>query len=80
MFILKRLTIVALSGDDDKRVIMENGISTVAHGHYKILESTLTRSETAVVAQDKSIRPTECSRVIVLGLGLAYSSLCGGNF
>ena len=25
---------VALSADDDKRVIMEDGIHTLAHGHY----------------------------------------------
>ena len=27
---------VALSADDDKRVIMDDGIHTLAHGHYKI--------------------------------------------
>jgi len=26
---------VALSADDDKRIIMENGISTLAYGHYQ---------------------------------------------
>ena len=79
MFILKRLTIVALSGDDDKRVIMENGISTVAHGHYKILESTLTRSETAVVAQDKI---SDQQNVVVLLFSvwdLHILVFCGGN-
>ena len=25
---------VALSADDDKRIIMEDGISTLAYGHY----------------------------------------------
>ena len=28
---------VALSAEDDKRVIMEDGISTLAHGHYVIM-------------------------------------------
>jgi len=27
---------IALSADDDKRVIMEDGIHTLAYGHYKI--------------------------------------------
>jgi len=27
---------VALSADDDKRVILEDGIRTLAYGHYKI--------------------------------------------
>ena len=27
---------VALSGDDDKRVIQDNGINTLAYGHYKL--------------------------------------------
>ena len=27
---------VALSADDDKRVIMEDGISTLAYGHYSL--------------------------------------------
>jgi len=26
---------VALSAEDDKRIIMEDGISTLAYGHYK---------------------------------------------
>ena len=26
---------VALSADDDKRIIMEDGVSTLAYGHYK---------------------------------------------
>ena len=30
----------ALSADDDKRVIMEDGVSTLAHGHYKLAQST----------------------------------------
>src|SRR5271166_7189987 len=31
---------VALSADDDKRVIMDDGIHTSAYGHYKVLEDT----------------------------------------
>jgi len=31
---------IALSADEDKRIIMENGIHTLAHGHYKILKLT----------------------------------------
>ena len=27
---------IALSADDDKRIILEDGIHTLAHGHYKI--------------------------------------------
>jgi len=27
---------IALSAEDDKRVIMEDGISTLAYGHYKL--------------------------------------------
>jgi hypothetical protein len=27
---------VALSADDDKRVIMEDGVHTLAYGHYKL--------------------------------------------
>ena len=28
---------IALSADDDKRIIMEDKISTLAFGHYKIM-------------------------------------------
>jgi hypothetical protein len=27
---------VALSADDDKRVIMDDGVNTLAHGHFKL--------------------------------------------
>jgi hypothetical protein len=27
---------IALSADDDKRVIMDDGIHTLAYGHYKL--------------------------------------------
>ena len=27
---------VALSADDDKRVIMDDGVHTLAYGHYKL--------------------------------------------
>ena len=30
---------IALSADDNKRVILEDGIHTLAHGHYKLLTS-----------------------------------------
>jgi hypothetical protein len=33
----EELNKVALSADDDKRIIMENGIHTLAHGHYKLM-------------------------------------------
>ena len=29
---------VALSADDDKRIIMKDGISTLAHGHYQTVD------------------------------------------
>ena len=31
---------VALSADDDKRIILEDGVSTLAYGHYKIKNLT----------------------------------------
>ena len=31
---------VALSADDDKRIILEDGVSTLAYGHYKIKNPT----------------------------------------
>ena len=34
-------TKIALSADDDKRVILENGIDTMAIGHYKIKNKKL---------------------------------------
>jgi hypothetical protein len=33
----EELNKVALSADDDKRIIMEDGIHTLAHGHYKLI-------------------------------------------
>ena len=33
---------VALSGNDDKRIIMEDRIRTMAHGHYKASEASET--------------------------------------
>ena len=31
---------IALSSDDDKRVIQEDGVSTLAYGHWKLEKST----------------------------------------
>jgi len=38
---------VALSADDDKRIIMENGISTLAHGHYNahLYQTAIARTD-----------------------------------
>ncbi|XP_050439984.1 uncharacterized protein LOC126845367 [Adelges cooleyi] len=33
----KKIYKLALSASDDKRIILENGIDTIAHGHYKYL-------------------------------------------
>ena len=30
---------VALSAEDDKRIIQEDGINTLAYGHYRLLEN-----------------------------------------
>ena len=30
---------VALSGDDDKRVVQDDSVHTLAHGHYRLKES-----------------------------------------
>jgi hypothetical protein len=32
----EELNKVALSADDDKRIIMKDGVHTFAHGHYKL--------------------------------------------
>jgi transposase len=37
---------VALSGEDDKRVIMDDGIHTLAHGHYKTKATEATKAAT----------------------------------
>ena len=35
IFTQKKISKVALSGDDDKRIILEDGIHTIALGHFK---------------------------------------------
>jgi predicted DNA-binding protein (UPF0251 family) len=35
----EELNKVALSADDDKRIIMDDGIHTLAHGHHRLKES-----------------------------------------
>ena len=36
----ERVNKVALSGEDDKRLILKDGIHTLAHGHYKAFTVT----------------------------------------
>jgi len=34
---------IALSANDDKRFILDDGIHTLAHGHYKIATKQVTK-------------------------------------
>ena len=36
----ERINKVALSGEDDKRIILKDGIHPLAHGHYKAFTTT----------------------------------------
>ena len=41
----ERITKIALSADDDKRIILEDKINTLAYGHFRIREALLNSRE-----------------------------------